>query len=235
MSPMFRPLLLLAPAALALVVGCAGTTADREQDDTGNGDDTGIVDLDDSGWDTDAPGMDSPLWFKLDGTLVISEGEATAAESTLLVQFLADPDVTDTGSTSALLSCTNTPAIQSLTAAIPSDATLPILGWWIVVLDQAEVAACPWDLPQNLHIGIGGLDAQLYPAMDVNGFNTDASTLYGLYIQYGAVDAPIWVFGVAGTLENYQGTDDPAAAAPLPDGSYDIETLHLLPWNPASR
>jgi hypothetical protein len=71
--------------------------------------------------------------------------------------------------------------------------------------------------------------------MDVNGLDTDASTLYGLYIQYGAEDAPIWVFGVAGTAENFSGIDEPAAAAPLPDGSYDIETLYLLPWAPAER
>jgi len=237
MSSFPRPLSLLAPAAVALVFGCSAPRNDDQARDTGETDDTATESGDDTGWDSDAPSMDSPAWFKLDGTLVIAEGEAVPGSSTLQVQFIADAEDTgqDTGTTGVSRSCTTTPALESLTEAVPSDTSLQLLGWWLVTLDQTEDATCPWDLPQNLHLGVGALDTDLYPAMDVNGFDTSASTLYGLYTQYGAADAPIWIFGVAGTLENYTGTAEPADAAPLPDGSYDLETLHLLPWYPASR
>ena len=44
-----------------------------------------------------------------------------------------------------------------------------------------------------------------------------------------AADAPIWTFGVVGTAGNFSGADLPVTEAPLPDGTYTVAGLLLLP------
>lgn len=95
-----------------------------------------------------------------------------------------------------------------------------MLVWWDVV--GPTDLGC--HLPTTLRLGIGPYDALLDPFVDAAGI---AGTPYGLYTA--AVDTELlWVFGVAGTLANFNG-EVPLEDPPLPDGTYRIESLVLLP------
>jgi len=225
-------------AILPLLCACSSFDLVGTSTDTGTYHDTGSISDTAAGVDSATPTVMAPAWFALDGTLQITAGAPVATGSTLRVTFHAAedapaPTTADTASTSAdtaavpTLPCTLTPTI---TAIAPEDAPNPAvsLGWWSLTLTANDDPTCPWILPPDLHLGIGVLDPALQAAMDLAGLQVDGSDLDGLYVQYGA--QPLWVFGVAGTDEQFANTTAPPDAPPLPDGLYTLQGLHLLPY-----
>ena len=51
--------------------------------------------------------------------------------------------------------------------------------------------------------------------------------MYGAYLRVATDE--VWLFGVAGTAEQFAGTGTIADSAPLPDGTYTLRSLYLLP------
>ena len=108
------------------------------------------------------------------------------------------------------------------------DFDVDLFGWWQVTTPSSiDCAAAQYPAPLSFKIGIGPYDPLLDPAAFTAGI--DGASVYGLYLQLDEPERPLLVFGLAGTPENYAGIEVPVGAAPLPDGVYSLQTLHLLP------
>jgi hypothetical protein len=176
-----------------------------------------------SGTPVDSTGSGGTLaqsaWFALDGSLQLTDGEVDPELSALSVRFFEDsPPSLD------LPLCASALAGLSTTSAPSPDPDVELATWWTL---QAEGALdCPGQaFPSEVAVGIGPYDPLLDPAASRAGLET--GTLNGLYAQVSP-GSPLYIFGVIGTLEQFGGTLD-ASTAPLPDGSYELLTLHLLP------
>jgi hypothetical protein len=109
---------------------------------------------------------------------------------------------------------------------------VPLQSWWQIELSE-PIDTCEWALdfgtaPTRYALGIGQIDSKLYPAMQANGYDPEAVSLNALYVQLDGSDT-VYVFGVAGTDAQFAGTEVASDVAPLPDGTYNLDTLHLLP------
>lgn len=187
-----------------------GNDAELHNRDTGD-DAPPHTDTDaDTDTDTDTGSSDLPVWWALDGTWALNQGQAAQGEARFTVE-LRKADLTSL--------CATERAAASLTVVAPAPA--PLWAAWDVTL--ADGAGCEHEVPQRFVVGIGPYDAQLDPAVAKN--ELDAAALFGLYLQ--PEDGPLVVFGVAGTDAQFEGT--PAEAPPLPDGTYTLDGLHLLP------
>lgn len=206
------------PLATLLVVaatGCYSTNLSPRDSSEFESDDT--ADADTAVADTDTAPTLEPDHFSLDGTVVITDAAAITAASTFEIGFYAE--------STPVCSVTLTPT--AIDPATPTDDAVTLFGWWNLTLPATTDATCPWPLPSAVAVGIGTLDSRLLPAVDASGLSESSTSLYGLYTQYDA--GPLYVYGVAGTSANFDGTATPASAAPLPDGTYELRTLHLLP------
>lgn len=225
-------------AALVLVAGCADYSLEGPQDSGGFADSSGIDTNRDSG--DSAPPEPAQYW-SLDGSLVVSGGVLDVAASTLYVDLwldgtsvcgatpASDTGVLDTAAdTDVVLVPTEPEVAFAGEQAPPSD--LALLAWWDLTLSEGS-APCGQPLPASaVGLGLGPMDARLYPALENGGFSdpaTAGASLYSAYLRVGAGD--VWVFGVAGTAEQFAGTGAVADSAPLPDGTYELRSLYLLP------
>ncbi len=204
-----------------LLAGCAGIPLSAQDADIPDTPDTGFPATDPE----EAPptdGLPEPSWFTVEGILLVEEGEAHLEGSSLEITFQAAPE--ESGSEEVPpVACT--PEVLTLEPdAAPEEGDL--LGWWALTSDTTS---CPYPLPEPLYLGIGPLDPQLHAAMALAELEVDGSTLYGLYTRFGAAEAPLWVFGLAGTQGHFDGAVEPVADPPLEDGPYLLTTLHLLP------
>jgi hypothetical protein len=200
----------LALAALALA-GCSAAGGDKagSYDATypGGPDGLGTPDSDTARASTasDAP----PIWLTVDGDLVITGGVPDPLASELRYTGL------DAG---RVETCATVGAPTAFTPVDPPPDDL--LSWW----DITGPVDPGCQVPTTLRLGIGAYDAILDPAVaiaDVTG------TPYGLYTA--APDGSLWIFGVAGTSENFDGALPPVDTPPLPDGAWRLESLVLLP------
>lgn len=209
------PLLLLALGACMAVNGVADTVPlDTDlQWDTGSLEDTG-------------DGLDSEndvVYWGLEGTMVVAEGSVQTQGSSMVLSFWTQDLDQVCMAQVQVLGITNTTP--------PRDVDL--ITWWHVELGTPVSCEPAWSRYQQLNLGLGVLDPRLEPAMEAHDLAPEATGLYGLYVQelveHGPVE-PIYVFGVGGSQANYAGTEDPVEAAPLPEGSYTLQGLYLLPW-----
>lgn len=122
--------------------------------------------------------------------------------------------------------CELRPAILSASIATAPGEPGDLFGWWQLSLGEVEDASCPYTYPTDLSIGIGAMHPSLLPAISEAGY--DASTLNGLYIQEGEA-SDLWVFGVAGTEEQLEGSQERQSSPALPDGIYYLVGLFQLP------
>lgn len=212
--------------ALAIVLSCGPSTGGAI-DDTGPPTE-GDTDVDSDSDDDTASPLSDVAWFTLQGYLQVTGGEAVAGGSRIEVQFHPSEAESNDG---GIEPCSVLPGILGLTTTTASDPTVTLYGWWAASLADPDDDACITQLPANLHLGIGPVEPALFPAMEAQGYDPQAGTLYGLYVQYGSAPTPpIWVFGVTGTTDNFAGTA-PAAGPPLPNGDYTLVSLHLLPFD----
>lgn len=202
------------PRPWIFVVGalcaCAGTGQAPPTDESPPSGDTG----DSSGrpvdTDTASPPDDAPAWWALDGVLTLQAQQAVAHDATFAVE-LRKRDL-------SVLCATE----RGVAGLAPVDPPLDALyGAWQVTLAEGE--GCEIPVPQQFLLALGPYDPQLDPAAAANGL--DGATLFGLYVQ--PEGQPLYVFGVAGTPEQFAG--EAMAAPPLPDGTYILDGLHLLP------
>jgi hypothetical protein len=213
--------LLLPAAAIAVAFACSSGVRDDEstQDlDTSDGGDTDDIDEDpDTDGDTDTAPQEDPVFWSVDGEVAVAASSANAAASRITIGFWS-PDT--------LLLCETEVVISTATPlAAPDD--VPVYGWWAFALAEGATP-CEWPIPASMSLGIGEMDPRLAPALEANGLADRQPNLYALYASPLASES-VYVFGVAGTAEHYAGTATPVAMAPLPDGAYELRTLHLLP------
>lgn len=168
-----------------------------------------------SGTGSTTPTTNVPTHFELSGDVEVQNELIDPAASVIDIDYRnADGDSV----------CTD--IARPITAATPvvnNDADLPLYGWWSIDLEPS--ASCPYG-PDNLLLGIGAWDPQLDAAAAAQ--NLVGTDLYALYARLNISD-PVWVFGASGTSEQFNGTTPPVTSAPLPDGTYQLRSLFLLP------
>ena len=234
----------LIPAIIVTAVALA-TTACSETSFNGSPD--GDTDWDMDPGDTDADtdvedDYDGPTFWRIDGSLQVVEGAIVPEASSLTVQFLdADRAPWDDGDDMTSSACTFDVATVSGGPEEELEGE-PLLTWW--QLDAVPPAddgpACGWEVPVPMTamatdnipvvVGIGAFDPRLRPSLDAAGYASNLD-LYGLYLLHpDAQDGDtVFVFGVAGTDEQFAGTDSAVEAPPLPDATYELRSTILLP------
>jgi hypothetical protein len=131
--------------------------------------------------------------------------------------------------------CTVNAHLRSVNPVAPP-ASAPVWGWWAIAWERIPEdepagdtgAGCAFDPPATTTLGVGANDDRLKPAMEQAGLEPELSA-YGVYWE--ATATQVFVFGVA-TAPDGAGIPEPVTQGPLPDGTYEIRTLHLLPFSP---
>ncbi len=211
-----RRLLVLLPLVTACGYGGAkgGDTSAFAGGSTGTGASGGVVDSNDT-----ESGIERATWFSLGGTLDLGDGGDRADGAELSVHFFPE-DVTSLD----LALCSSSVVEPELVVAPSPDPDVEMAVWW--EFPAPSLPDCPsaaW--PEGLAMGIGPYDPLLDPAAARLGLDTSA--LNGLYAQVG-VGGPLYIFGLVGTASQFDASGE-AVVAPLPDGLYELLTLHLLP------
>ena len=128
--------------------------------------------------------------------------------------------------------CSASPEIAQLEQLIPAVSTdepteSDLLLWARVRFTDAVPLDCSYQHPAEFFFGIGEMNSLLLPALSASGFGEQESNLFGLYYQRDEASS-LFVYGVAGTDENFEGTSSFADEA-LPEGDITLLGLHYLP------
>lgn len=207
-------------ALLLALTGCAENSLIGADDRPANASDTGLDgDVD----DTDDPEADTAtedatlLWWSLSGEVTVTGGALDTVATTLTGHY------TDT----AGVGCD---ARVTVNAAAPVEALVaPVAVGWALTLSPVVIGACGVRTVPPLVVGVGPIDAGLYPAMDHAGFDHRTAGGYGLY----ADQAGAWVaWGLAGTADQLAGDTAAPTLPPLADGTYTWVPLYALPYPP---
>lgn len=206
--------------ALACLAGCGGSGVKSDDSSTA----TPPSDAD-TAPDTDTAvemGTEpEPEFYALRGTLEVASGAVDAATASIQVELWAE----DTEGLSS--PCTVDMSVDSLTATGTTTLDVEMLGWWTLALSAPTVPTdCPAEvLPDALQVGFGPYDPLLDPATAASGLA--GTWLYGLYVLPAPGD--FFIVGVAGTSDQFDELVAPVTEPPLPDGIYELRTLHLIP------
>jgi len=215
----------LSACALACSVGCALADGFAPLVESGDGDDSSVApedsDADSGGWDGPAP-----VWWTLSAAILIEEGAPAQGDASVSIALLAEE-----GEADASL-CT---ATWTSPGMVVLDVPDPLLfHWWQLVLDGVPEGNCGAQLqrflPDGGELGIGALHPDVAAVLEPAGYDGLSGYLYGAYLRPAqARDDVIWAFGVAGTEASYLAEELPVSQAPLPNGTYRIEPIYLLP------
>lgn len=156
-------------------------------------------------------------WVSIDGLLEVTGGEVNTDTSTLSLDFF-DSELNSL--------CSEVRTVASATSDVSPTTEPSLFGWWY--LDLAP-SSCTSDFPDLLRLGLGPWDPLLAAAADAEGLNGD--DLYGLYVQDNPLSALV-VFGVAGSAAQFAGYEPPITDGDLPDSTYQLRSLYLLPIGP---
>jgi len=242
---MLTPPRTLLTILLTALVGCSSSLDALDDTDASN---------DTDGWetgDTDDTDIEDPYsgpsFWAVDGTLALRDGAVDIAASSLGIRFTdsegrpwQEDEFDPVRCEFEVLGVADGPA-----EALEGE---PILGWWQLDVRDTGVddSACAWTPPEPatatdtgehvpLVLGIGEFDSRLLPALEAAGYSA-ALDLYGLYVLHPSPDGDVvYVFGVAGTAAQFEGSDTTVEAPHLPAGDYSLETLILLPVPEASQ
>jgi hypothetical protein len=182
-----------------------------------NGADTGSI-------DTLSTSIEATLW-SLDATLAIADGQIEPQHSSFTITFWGEGEALCSAAVEPDIDGDGTPDTNMIGQTDFADPTVEMLGQWSLSFTGND--DCTDSVPPNILLGIGNLDDQLIPSVISAGLGPD--TLNGLYIQQGASDPTLYVFGAIGTQDQYDGLSGPLTDAPIPDGDYIAQTLYLLP------
>ncbi len=205
---------LLAIGTLQVSVGCIQDFAVRDGMDQPS-----IADLDTAtGSVPEAPTTPEPTYYSLDGIVEIEDGLAVRAASSIVMSVWYDGDGP---------ACSDLTDIGLLDDADRATLDVELLTWWDVTVSLPAGATCSGlGAPTDFQLGIGPYDTRLDPTLVALELPTD--TLYGLYLRHTPSHA-LYIFGVAGTSEQFSGVGAPVLQPPLDDGSYEFVALHLIP------
>ena len=202
---------------LLLWFGCSGSEAGIQTESAPSDPTTSATSTEDADTAGPTPGesdVADPVWLALDANFVVIGGVPDATST--LTWTLLDAAAEGT--------CSESVTVVAATSVLPPDGDIAAYAWWTVTL--SEPSLCGVVLPTELSIGIGPWNAALQPAADHAGLEDVA--LYGLFLSVVAPDA--WIIGAAGTNAQFTGGAPLVSAPPLPDDTYSLASLVLLPW-----
>ncbi|MBN1335449.1 MAG: hypothetical protein JXB39_05765 [Deltaproteobacteria bacterium] len=209
-------------ALLLCAVLAVGCTAARDGLDTAPPSDTApFLDTDSTDTCTETGETDAPpAWIRLSAVVLVEDGIPVADESTLHVSMLgteADgfPEI-----------CAEAWTVSSIaTAALPGEA---VLAWWQVVPGAQDGTCKDRSLPSSLHLGVGTLHPDVAALLPSQGWTSAQDVLYGAYVQLPD-PGDVWTYGYAWTREGVDSGTPARVAPPLPDGSWQLVPVYLLP------
>ena len=211
----------LLPCALVIgtLIGCANATKSDHANELGSAPlttDTATI----TETATDAATSGQAAFFSVDGTLSVLNGDVEAANSLIKIGLWnANAEQLCASTTSSDTSVSN---VLGGTTLPTDDPALPLWSLWSLSLqlDLCDTA------PRTFDLGIGVYDPLLNPAVDSMGLSGE--NVYGLYLSMPN-DDDTYVFGLAGTSDQFSGAVPPATEGPLPDGVYLLDGIHLIP------
>jgi hypothetical protein len=214
------PLLAAVALTLAVGVGCAEHSLSSGRADMAGGA-FDEADSDDAFLDTASPAPSDeqalPVYWSLDGDLAVQGG---------IVDLDLSGFVVRTWDAELEAVCAYDVAISAAVSAPIPEAELGLIGWFELDLASAmeDNAACPDWQARSLALGLGDYDARLDPALDAHGW--EQSQPYGLYLQEPG--QPLYVVGVGGTRDHFDGDVGLQTAGPIEDGLYELHSVVLL-------
>lgn len=213
-------------AAIAILpllsVGCMSDMAYDGADDTAGALDSGWgpPDSDDDTGDEDQ--LD-PTWWSLAVTSLMEEGSPVQGDTSLVISLIdesADPG-------SPICQATyDQPALTVLDVPDPS-----IYHWWQVELGEPTTDCSTHQLtwiPLLLELGVGSLHPDIAALLEPSGYAEVEPYLYGAYLRSGKSQT-IWTYGIAATAAGFAGDQAPVSEPPIPDGTYSLVPIYLLP------
>jgi hypothetical protein len=179
--------------------------SDDHSDDTANGDTAIFVE---------------PVWWRLSAGLTLRDGVPVTEESSLTLELLGGEDEQ---------LCLQELTLQSVEALKPEHES--ILAWWRVTPTAVETLCGIYDTPllESLRIGVGQMHPDILAAIEaIPTIDADAP----LNAAFAALsdDSQIYVYGVAGTVEAYEGGGEVATKAPLDDGLWSIKPVYRFTY-----
>ena len=210
-SATFTPSLMAVALVIGSLLGC-GTDSNTSGDlrDTASF----FSQTSGTGVDTASPNITvAPQLYSFEGTLEVLYGEVDTSLSTVQMAWY---------DSLAESICDGPRSLLSADQSVLEDKTVPVFSWWTLSLDES---VCGPLGPDSLEVGIGAWDPLLAPPAEVAGL--DGTALYAAYLRHEG--SAVFVFGVAGTAEQFNQVTPPVTEGPLPDGAYQIRPLHLLP------
>ncbi|MCB9663858.1 MAG: hypothetical protein H6732_07080 [Alphaproteobacteria bacterium] len=193
---------LCASGCLAIPDLLSGADGDASPDDA-TGDDRDVS------ADTFVTG--DPVWG-VGGELALSNGAVAIATSSLQLATRG-------------VSCDVRAQIARVTPIALSVERPDLLQLWRFDVTLDDAASCTWLGPTTFVLGLGPTDAALRPGAARAGLEADR----GYALLLGPVDQDPLLVGLAGTAAQLDGTEQPVISTPLPDGVYQLVTLHGLP------
>jgi hypothetical protein len=168
---------------------------------------------------------DAPVAWELAGQLVLDADVIVEDESTLHVQLItAEREVL----------CETTVSVETATAMgaaqYPEDT---LVGWWRFFVETPKPDGCfaeeyDFPVPVPMLLGIGPMHPEIRAAVGADPELDSVDALNGVYASMDGGET-LWVFGVIGTEDAYEGLVGPEEAAPLSDGIWTIEPVYSFP------
>ncbi|MFT5686510.1 MAG: hypothetical protein ACI8RZ_007466 [Myxococcota bacterium] len=187
----------------------ADEASDTGMADTTNESDTGSA-------DTDTAIFVEPMWWRLSASMTLYEGVPLPEKSSLLIELLDGEDES---------LCVQEVALEGVEKIEPTNDV--IVSWWQLTPTASDHLCGVYDfpLPGVIRIGIGEMHPDIFAA--ANSLSTiDAEA--PLNAAYASIsdDGQIYVYGVAGTPEAYEGLGEVAVADPLSDGLWQLKPVY---------
>lgn len=215
------------PAAFAMLLlsplGCMVDGAINELADTGGGNDSGTDPLD-SADDTGDWDQADPVWWSLAGTVLVEDALPILGDTSFRITMIdesADPE------NPICQASYDEMALTVLDSPDPS-----IFHWWAATLGEPTYSDCSPHLltrvPATIELGIGSLHPDIAALLEPAGYAEVEAYLYGAYLRTEGVQT-IWTYGVAATAAGFDAEQLPVDEGPLPDGTYSVVPIYLLP------
>lgn len=203
---------------LSVASGCAAYDAAKAEDGSFDSASGATTDADSSGSPTDTTTSDtalplSPAWYAVDATLTVLGGFPVGSPGAVSLTVV-DADL-------ARVACTVPLDTSALGAGPPGTSTVWL--WWTLPVTPVEESCA--SLPETISLGLGELVPDVRAELGAVGLDQASDALYGAYLL--ADGASNVTFGVGATEAGFDG--EGAAGQPVPDGTYTLQTLFLVP------
>lgn len=208
----WTPLLLMLLAQAACSMRDLSKGDGDSTDSDGDARDTGSLD------DTDGV-SEQPVYLRIGGSLRLEGGLVDPGKSQLSQELLS----AEGGSL-----CLDVLPVTEVTASdeAPEEG---LLGWWDLQLDPpaADCADRSTDSPSEVELGFGLMVPEIAAVLAPEDLDEVASSLFAAYASFDH-GANVYVFGVAGRTDQYDGTAGEATDASLQDGDYEIRGIYTF-------